>query len=303
MLNNVQQISNLLKGSFLEGRKIETLTIPQSPHIALSMEISQAESLDAWKLLRSLVPQTQRYPIITFSWFDDDYFSRFYYEEEQVTGKIVSTSPEAIIAQIGEVDIAAFLEQENQESFPQYLEDTLEYSLELIKEQFGTSPDILAVKKLVDNQNIKSEVDLEKWLEEWERENFPEQKASNPIDTTYLDWFVHNDTLDLILLPTPNSWDSLAYIHWFGAGMVGTPLVIALLKKWYEQYQAELVCHYGTMLQLSVGRSPDNLEEAFSLAWEQMAIAPCTLLLPGVRLREHACALLTVRRWFLHERP
>jgi hypothetical protein len=303
MLDNAQEISSLLKGSFLENRQIKTLAIPQSPQVALTMAISQAESLAAWQLLRSLVSQTQRYPVIIINWSDDDYFSRFYYQEEQVIGKIVSTSPEAIISQVSDIDIAAFLEQQSQELFPQYLEDALEYSLELIKKQFGTSPKISEVKKLVDNQIIKSELELETWLEQWERENFPEAKASNLIDTIYLDWFEHNDSLDLILLPTSNGWESLAYIHWFGASTVGTPLVMALLKKWYHQYQAELVCHYGTMLQMSVGRSPDNLEEAFNLAWEQFAIAPCTLLLPGVRLREHACALLAVQRWFLHERP
>ena len=57
------------------------------------------------------------------------------------------------------------------------------------------------------------------------------------------------------------------------------------------------------MLQLVVKRKPATLEEAFQLAWEQVAIAPCTNLLPGVSLRDHAKALFHLDRWFLHERP
>lgn len=68
-----------------------------------------------------------------------------------------------------------------------------------------------------------------------------------------------------------------------------------LLQKWPEQYQAQLVCHYGTMLQLSLTESPSNLDEAFTLAWVQIAIAPCTVLLPGVSLREHDSSLIRAK--------
>lgn len=36
---------------------------------------------------------------------------------------------------------------------------------------------------------------------------------------------------------------------------------------------------------------------------EQVALAECTTLLPGVSMRDHARALLAVNRWFIHERP
>lgn len=57
------------------------------------------------------------------------------------------------------------------------------------------------------------------------------------------------------------------------------------------------------MLLLNVGRLPSTPEEAFQLACEQEAIAECTTMLPGVSLRNHTRALLSVNRWFLHERP
>ena len=65
-----------------------------------------------------------------------------------------------------------------------------------------------------------------------------------------------------------------------------------LLKKWHEQYEAELVCHFGTMLNFIVAKPPNTSESAFELAWEQMVIAECTIILPGVSLRDHARSLL-----------
>ncbi|TVQ44467.1 MAG: hypothetical protein EA365_10115 [Gloeocapsa sp. DLM2.Bin57] len=82
MLNHPQDISSFLAGSFLENRVIRSLIISESSQVALAINITQAESLPAWELLRSFLPQTQPYPLITLSWSDEDYFSRFYYQEE-----------------------------------------------------------------------------------------------------------------------------------------------------------------------------------------------------------------------------
>lgn len=57
------------------------------------------------------------------------------------------------------------------------------------------------------------------------------------------------------------------------------------------------------MLQFVVARRPATAEEALELAWQQYLVAPCTMLLPGVSVRDHARALLHIDRWFLHERP
>ena len=105
------------------------------------------------------------------------------------------------------------------------------------------------------------------------------------IDLTYFEWYEPiNQTLALLLLPVQNSWEILAYIHWYGAGYLGSDQVMAMLKYWHEQYEIELVCHYGTMLQLTVKSKPKTFKEALQLAIEQEIIAPCTTILPGVSL-------------------
>jgi hypothetical protein len=64
--------------------------------------------------------------------------------------------------------------------------------------------------------------------------------------------------------------------------------------------------HYRTILQFVVGKSPVKPEEAFELAWEQVAIAPWMVEAEGVSLRTHAQFLIAanrINRWFLHEKP
>ena len=105
----------------------------------------------------------------------------------------------------------------------------------------------------------------------------------------------------VVFLPTRHSWQTLAYMYFWGSGNAEAHL--ALLASWEERFEAELVAHYGTMLHFSVGRPPADLSEALGLAREQVAAAPCTTFLPGVGLTAHAKALVGRRRWFLHERP
>lgn len=105
----------------------------------------------------------------------------------------------------------------------------------------------------------------------------------------------------LVLLPTAHSWHALAYMHFWASGNAESHL--ALLASWRERYGAELVAHYGTMLEFRVERPPRTLEQALPLAREQVAAAPCTTLLPCVGLTAHARALVGRTHWFLHERP
>jgi len=257
MINTLEAMTNLLQSSFLANREIQQLPIDKSAQYAFAIEVNHTEAIAAWNLMRSHLETTKRYPVITYGWGSNDFFARFYYNEEVVDRKLQSASPEEIIATVSMAEVETFLEKAKTDS-PQYLDDL---------QKFNNLEDIMA------------------------------------FETSYLDWFEPAETLTLILLPTQNSWDTLAYIHWFGACYVGTSVAMGFLKKWHQQYLAELVCHYGTMLQLNVGKLPSNPEEAFQLAWEQEAIAPCTTMLPGVSLSDHARALLSVNRWFLHERP
>lgn len=108
----------------------------------------------------------------------------------------------------------------------------------------------------------------------------------------------------LLFLPEAEPEHALAYVHWF-AGNPSLPSheLIAVLRRWREELGAELVAHWGTMLQLVVGRPPTTIEGALALARQQELIAPCTTAMPGASTEELAASLRSAGTWFLHERP
>lgn len=264
--------------------------------------------------MRSLVAQTQRYPLVTLGWnyesnrqreweeavIQENFFSRFCFVEESLT----DTSPEAIILQAQTADIDRYLAEEEDIS-PESLED-IDYILEKIDNNFSQSPSKSQIQQLIETGKITTGIELEKWLFDWQMKNVDRQQIHSTLDFSYQDWFEPNDPFDimaLMLLPTTNSWDSLAYLHWYGSSYQRSPITIAFLKQWYQLYQAELVCHYGTMLQFYVNNPPTTPETAFELAKQQIALAFSTTFPLGVSPREHASALLYLQQWFIHERP
>ena len=109
----------------------------------------------------------------------------------------------------------------------------------------------------------------------------------------------------MMFLPTPAPWASVAFESWYAEDdpQTGAAQLVALLKRWHDAYGAELVAHWGTMLQFHVERPPRDIEQARALAREQLLVAPCTALLPGTHPEMHAAALMRSNSWFLHERP
>jgi hypothetical protein len=282
---------------------LRCLSIPTADSVALMLEVDPPQALEVWQQLYAGVSQTQHYPVITENWGAEDFFSRFYYQEEQSQGMLADVSPLSIIAQAGGQSMESYL-QARRQAESEYLEEVFADALMLTEQRYGQRPDRSEIKALINQGQIQSRVDLEQWLWQWEQKTFDVSRVVAPDYTGYLDWFSGSSPLTpVLLLPTPNSWDTLAYLHWFGACTCGTPVAICFLEHWHQQYGAELVCHYGTMLQFQVKRRPQTPTEAFQLAWEQEALAPCTTLLPGISLRDHARALMNVDHWFLHERP
>ena len=92
----------------------------------------------------------------------------------------------------------------------------------------------------------------------------------------------------------------MAYFDFFGTA---PEVMVAAQRRWEEQFGAELVASYGTMLQYFVRRAPTTLKQALRLAWEQERLAECTTITRGVSLLHHARVLVGRDRWFLHERP
>ncbi|NUN65876.1 DUF4253 domain-containing protein [Pseudanabaena biceps] len=309
MLNTLESLRELLKETFLKDADIAQIKIPLTNEIAIAIKVDLENSLNSWIILKDFLSQTQRYPVINACWGasigcwednikSEDFFSRFYFSEEYPD---MDLSPQTIIARANlysDLDLDTFLNERAQLNTYD-LDAQILTELESTKSQFGSAPSELEIKEHIQSGAIATIVDLEHYLFDWE---IQQQIATKPElgSSSYLDWYQpKGQTLALLLLPTPHSWEALAYLAWFG----GSKAAIPLLTRWHQTYGAKLVCHYGTMLQLLVKRKPKTPQEALELSIQQVLLAPCTTMLSGISIRNHARSLLIADRWFIHERP
>jgi hypothetical protein len=254
-----------------------------------------------------------------------DFFNRFGYEEEQ--NREGGITPSQIIERSKSFDVDKYIEAEDEEFLlwqfnEEEIEDILIGEIESLEEKYDKAPkmeELLQVLGLTDKElgvtiigeDIHEEK-LERWLFEWELANGDYEKASSYEGTIYeRDWLgeyyqrneIPNYTeYSIVLCPTDNSWEVLAYMHWYGSLGVGSDGAIAFLKRWHDNYQAELVCHFGTVLNLNVGKRPQTPMEAFNLMVEQYTLSNYGMS-HNFSMREYALYLMKVDYWYFHERP
>ena len=313
MINHIPQLKELISGSALESCELAELPIPETQQMVLAIKVNHYHAQRAWQVMRAKIEETRRWPILiacwgnrTSSWrqqlHQENLFDRFPFQHELDRENRENLSPEMIISGAQQIELEASLHHLSLDA-EEDLKEYLSYTILETQEQFGEAPELSLLNQLIDSEELNSPLDLERWLFNWEIEHFPE-KATASIDNSYIQWFEPvNEAMALLLMPTINSWEIPAYISWYGAESCNSELVVALLKHWHRKYGAELVAHYGTMLQLLTQTLPMSPEDAFILAWEQQVIAPCTTCLPGVSLRNHTREMLHSHQWFLHERP
>lgn len=269
MKSNINHIRLIIKNTILAETSIIEINIPGTEKIALAMEVNLHNKIVAWQIIRNLFPHTQLYPVIVTCWLNN----RQNWEDNIIHNDLFCRSeyqyePDYPLYQIYQNHgISGLITQVDQINIQDFL---------------STSPEFYGNSSLLQQQVSEKPI----------------------INDSYFQWYEPiNQTLALLLLPVQNCWEILAYLHWYGAISLGSSYVMAMLKYWHEQYHIELVCHYGTMLQLTVKNQPKTLKQALQLAIEQQIIAPSTTILPGISLVDHAQTLLNANSWFLHERP
>ena len=299
MPSSPDEVADLLRGSVLDGRPVASISIPGEQEQALAVPCGAEEVLLAWRCVRRALERTQRWPVVVAGWggpLGPDLFSRFPYDH----GAGGETSVKAIVARAENIQsddvFADWARVDDEWDASEYLES---FELRHTKDFVGEAPSAEEVRLALGARPTHAELD--RWLLDWE-----EARGSSRVETdSYLDWFEPTGIdVGVILLPTPHGWHALAFMSFFGAeGPGGAEKLIAVLRSWNDRYGAELVAHYGTMLELQVGRPPRNVDEAWQLAREQELVAQCTTALPGIPLRHHARTLVGRSAWFLHERP
>lgn len=298
-MSDADEVAGLLRGSILEGRTVSSISIPGEPNPALTIPCRPDEVLPAWRCVRDVLEQTGRWPVVAAGWagpVGPDLFNRFPFDH----GAGGDTSVRGIVARADTIDprevIADLARGDDEWDVSDHLE-----SFELVGTRVvvGDAPSADEVTRALGGRPTHAELD--RWLLDWEEAHGPTRLEA----PTHLEWFEPTGMdVAVLLLPTMHSWHVPAYMSFFGAeGPGGAEKLIAVLRSWHERHGAELVAHYGTMLEFVVSRPPRTLEDAWRLAREQELVAPCTTTLPGIPLRQHARALIGRSTWFLHERP
>lgn len=303
-------LESALAGTMLKDRGLVELRILDSDQFAYVLKISGCEIEAAWRTARSLFDATKFWPVVSVMWsgrgqvqslqerlLDEDLFSRFYFEEAPNASDV---SPIALCARSKKIDVGSFLiDKAARREVGFGVADALEYELESVERRCGEAPSTEQIKAgLVQDRPITTIPLLELLLKEWEESR---GFQANPEDSRQ-SWF-EDEAAVLVFLPIDSGWDALAYLSWYGASDFGSEYYIALGRSWEERFGAELVAHFGTMLQCLVSNPPKTFVEAWPLAVEHDLVAGCTLSLPGIKLRDYAHSLIGWEKWFLHDRP
>jgi Domain of unknown function (DUF4253) len=122
-------------------------------------------------------------------------------------------------------------------------------------------------------------------------------------------WSTPCDGAQVVLLPTSTQWLAPAWLDYHGASEKAAHIelgddpgrkgLVAAIRQWDEQWGAELVASWGTMLQFVTDRRPALGEQAWQLALQHLAVGGSLQTRPW----ELALALTRSDAWFLHHRP
>ncbi len=168
----------------------------------------------------------------------------------------------------------------------------IDWELERLERLYGQAPAREELELSLLDESTPAWVSYQRAAFDWERRNGLKPPSYPPVA-----WYEPNEPMALLLLPVANPAHVLAHLHWWGSSTLGSPAIIALLRRWQRDFGAELVCHFGTMLEFFVERPPRDQDQAFALAMELEVIAP------SGSIGELAWHLTEADRWFVHNRP
>ena len=298
------------------SRLLASTAFPKARHIVLqheafdrplcAVQVDHGNSVHMWKDLRREFSTSGYWPLVvsyigsgSASWDETvlretkDQFSRFYFEEESQAGRKGAKTPDprAILDASVNTEFTYALEAKQLEDTAD-LQDEMNWRLERLVEAYGAVPDRDDLIRQVEASVHPQRHALEQGIFEWEL-----QRGEHRREPRAPFWYEPEDPLALLLLPIADGFDALAHIHWWGSFALGTPATIALMRSWNSRHGAELMCHYGTVLQLHVAQPIADPREAFEVAAAMEVI--CMQESPS----ETAWDLLGARHWHLHNRP
>jgi hypothetical protein len=310
-LDGEGEIASALGATILGGRPVQRLSNVRSSErsfrsapvtdgnhsFLISCEPEEIEA--AYLAARSVVGQTGRWPVATAGW------SGLPLADELDEGRIWPLGD--LLPPLSDAELNAKV-RSRWDELDAYRSDDhwsdLRHHLARTEGRTGRAPSEDEVRSALGDD--PGELTLDRWLFHWEHAHAPRAVDDGAARRDQRDdWFVPvGQPCGVVLTPTANAWIAGGLLDFFGADeRAETPFLLALLRRWNDRWGAEVVASFGTMLELIVERPPTEPSDVIELAVEHHAIAPCTLMLPGISVREYADGLRGGGSWFLHERP
>lgn len=297
VVNSVEELLAALGDDPLAEAGLVEAVLPASGGVVFGAPVTYRAGRAAVLDAREVRGRTGRRAVLTTSWQAGLEFSVPLRDRGDLSpvgirrAAAALSAPEALAA-IQREDPYDLLEEDD-------LEDAVELEVMRTRRLLGVAPSADEVVAALGPECRRAELD--RWLLDWE-EGHGDEVA---VPDGYLRWFEPGDQCWIVFVPTPESGAALAYMPFYGeaVGALTAERLVAIATSWEHRFGAELVAHWGTMLEFTVARPPRTLDQAWQLAWDHYRVAVTTLSGPGVSVRNHARALVGRDAWFLHERP
>ncbi|WP_176217061.1 DUF4253 domain-containing protein [Andreprevotia lacus] len=297
----------LAKTGFADAEYISCV-IPELPSMVHAIHAGQHDAPLLWRQLRAQYPASGHWPLLV--WFVGAHqswepwreaalrdvpflFHRQEFAHEYEYGRSrAPNDPAQILAHARLAEPRRSIERLNgsADEYPDFWAD----QLDRLRQEYGSAPDELSLIEAMKQQSGPPQLAAYRVLFDWEcRQPVRTAETGSPF------WFDpdHGEHMAVLLIPVADPADILAYMHWWGSPSIGSPAVIALLRDWQRQHGAELMCHYGTMLQFNVTRPIQDPRVAFDVAVQLETLGMWN------DFRDTAWALLGASHWHLHNRP
>lgn len=286
VMDDPDEIAAALRGTVLDGLPIEE----GLGDTWVVTGIDKSQLLPAWRTARAATTETGRWPVLTMvdEWWLDA-------ESEQIEAlehAARTVDPWTVYRWWGTDSLI------KPEELHLWLPDFLgQDAAEQARRDLSLPTTLVAVERWTWERLLADPAALE---QAWPR-------TAPYVGTQY--WFTPPEGADVVLLPTSIQWLAPAWLNYFGAtekaartdlgDNPGRKGLAAAIRQWEQQWGAELVASWGTMLQFVVGRRPALGEQAWQLALQHLAVGG-SLQTPSWEL---ALALTRSDAWFLHDRP
>jgi hypothetical protein len=240
-----------------------SLTLSRGDERIYELAVPPHEMLAYWQRLHDLAPVTGHWQVLGWGW-------RWLDNVPKYRAHVEDGSTAEIIAESEQVDLARWREERIDEELALLREEAAEYGLEAPSDPFA---------------DVQGD-----WPEDVAPYTSFKTAQSNEVREPI-------SPRPIALIPTPISWQVSAYLR-FDTGFISPAIHTAMVRRWHEQYGAEVIGAFPDLMETRVAHPPLTREDALDLAREQYIYCNNIVSQGTGTLQSLAAGLLSGAAWF-----